>query len=1054
MELYEQMESVTKLGRDAFRQAIANARYFRSKLLAEIMRLAINGIKAQVDGKDRDQILDEIEECDQQILEWEYLTICRSILREDHHEWDYATSSLFIVLPADLSSWDDQDPATHQFRFYFLCDNHDVYIDSQDTPSHIHLSDHPGYDLKRPQEFFQAYGDYVLHMLRLIKNGYSDENYDIPALYSFDVLWSHDFDGPGDRLSKENITFLVDKAIDYLQELSAPKWLSALGLNHGESDAIKAFLEVVDGNDTEGNLHRFIRSDQRVFWVCQTHALQRIDPASLKQLQEFVDAHGGHVDMQHATLRVKLNSKSEGDIFCNLLTVARHVFDISVKLDWAISRLEVEKLCEDIAETGAVVLGIDGVAVNTHPQNNVQYMINLFGDIIAHKGIRLITLLNYPRPQEQCLYTGMFEVQLRSSPLRSTFSWVDLRRDLDKFSDKVSYVPAVYDRKAASRVLQSALAHHGFPDITKITIFHETWNGIFDLEKGAFVAVQSYDMMCPKVVVSSTSLQRLTQDLTNAEFIQDTYRTVESNAGLKELNISTYGRNVLHQAEQIVRLCRNSSRPLRLTLLDRMPDTLGRIVVQVTISGESHYYPNDEAMATSGIDAWLRTQEQSLNCFPEIDQLQWHLRLSDDSALFLDMVTEQHPLVLDLILDITELSMVGLSSVQNFLRRSSLEQVNILCSPFEPTMSAAITKVLCSVQWSVLKSLVLSGDSINDWIRLWTPGAAPGLLSLEIRGTGSTLQELSHSSVLFLHELVSTSLLVELRLENVVLQDKYDWVLIFEAMDPSLVRTCQLCERGINQLTSVTEAADKIASRFRVGQEGENAQLILNSFTLDISHRSRVELTSVQHILSRSNLSHLRIVCTPIDPGLAETVDQVFQAISWATVISLELCGVNIEEWLQFYASIEASELQRLALRGTRYPPQKLSNSSVQIVANQFLIFCPLEELTFSNVVLQDLDDWEHIVDAMDPLVLSVHMCKISTLQFLACSVAVDQFSLKYDTPEYASEDSESSETDMLHKNVGYSDGSDTEERGNTWSDESDSEVKGSTHILTTRMSD
>ncbi|KAG0011616.1 hypothetical protein BGZ81_002075 [Podila clonocystis] len=1049
MELYEQMEASIKLGRDAFRQVATNAQYFRSKLLAEIMRLAIAGVRAQVYGKDRDQILSEIEECDQQILGWEHLTICRSILHDHHHQWDYATSSLFIVLPTDLGSWDDQDPATHQFRLYFLCDNR-IHSGSQDMPLHIHLSDHMGYDLKQPREFFQAYGDYVLRVLKLIKDGYCDDNYNVPALDSFDILWSHGSEAPYDQLSMDNITSLIDKAISYLQELSLPKWLSALGMTRSESDAIKAYLEVVDGNDTEGNLHRYIRYDQRVFWVCQAHALQWIDLGSLQHLQEFAGTHGGLADIQHATLKVELSSKSEADKFYNLLTAAGYTFDISVKLNWAASRSEVKKLCKHIARTGTVVLDIDGITLNTHPQNQVQYMTNIFGSKIAqNNGIRLVTLLNYPQPQEQCIYTGMFEVQLTSSPLRSTFSWTDLRMELDKFSNTISYVQAASECKEAPRVLKSTVAKHGLPDFTSITIRHESWDGIFDLEQGAFVEVQSYDMRCPKLAASSAPLQRLIQHLTNVEFDQETYRAVESNAGLKELNISTYGRNVLHQAEKIVQLCQNSSSPLQLTLLDRMPDTRGRVVAQVTIARESHPHANTAALSTSEIYAHPCTLEQSLDRFTCIDPLHWHLRLSDDSAMFLDLITQQHPRVLALItLDITGLTNIGLSSVQNFLKRSIIDRIIILCSPIDPTMTGAIAQVLCSVQWTVLKSLTLLGDNIDEWIQIWASVAAPSLLSLEIRGTGATPHILTHSSTLFLHELVSASPLIELHLENVLLQDKHDWCLIIDCTDPLLLQTCQLCERSINQLMSITKAVDWFTSRFNIsGQEGENTRLILDSFTLDISHRSRADLASVQHILSRSSLGHLRVVCTPIDLELAEFVDQVLKAINWRTVISLELSGNSINEWVQFYTSIGAPQLQRLTLRGTGWAAKQLSKSGVQILAKQFLLFCPLVELTFNDIVLQDPDDWEVIVHGINPWVLKDFlMCEKSKQQFLACSIAVDLYNSKYGIGEYAIVDSDSNESDIEDIRAGYSEGLDTDEGSSPWSDESDWEDKGSTH--------
>jgi hypothetical protein len=46
--------------------------------------------------------------------------------------------------------------------------------------------------------------------------------------------------------------------------------------------------------------------------------------------------------------------------------------------------------------------------------------------------------------------------------------------------------------------------------------------------------------------------------------------------------------------------------------------------------------------------------------------------------------------------------------------------------------------------------------------------------------------ELSHSSILFVHHVVFANATVELSLGNVQLQDKRDWELIVESMDPSV----------------------------------------------------------------------------------------------------------------------------------------------------------------------------------------------------------------------------------------------------------------------------
>ncbi|KAF9312921.1 hypothetical protein BG006_004260, partial [Podila minutissima] len=137
-------------------------------------------------------------------------------------------------------------------------------------------------------------------------------------------------------------------------------------------------------------------------------------------------------------------------------------------------------------------------------------------------------------------------------------------------------------------------------------------------------------------------------------------------------------------------------------------------------------------------------------------------------------------------------SHIGLASVQNVLHRSRLEYLHILCTSFDTT-SESTTQILGSVHWLTLKSLILSGDNIDEWIRLWPlPIVAPQLMRLQIRGAEPTEQELSHASALFVHQLVYAHPLMELHLKHIHFEDKHDLDLITENMDLVLLKAFSL----------------------------------------------------------------------------------------------------------------------------------------------------------------------------------------------------------------------------------------------------------------------
>ncbi|KAF9309183.1 hypothetical protein BG003_010083 [Podila horticola] len=519
--------------------------------------------------------------------------------------------------------------------------------------------------LKRPQDFFREYGDYTLRLLKIVKQGYSNAKYLIPPLNTSKVLWNCDPYVIGDNFTKETLESLIDKAISHLQELFLPK-AKNLSMTRNQAAAIKTYLDVHDG-DAEGNLIRYVNGDQDVHWICDRHAFQLVSLGSVDILKAFVLGHGGRIDIQQATLSIELGSAVEADQFRTSLTNTSFTFDISIKLSWKATRSYIKDLCQDIATTKTVVLAIDGVTLDIRPQDHVQYATNLCADIVRNTKLRLITLLNYPRPQAQLICAGRCSVQ-SMSPLRdSVHSWVELKADLQEF-DYLSDMQEVPDINiAVAEWLQIVSLRHGLSNVTMMTADYGNRAAVFDLKKGGFVEAYSLDKACPKIVLSCGSLQTLTVDINSLEFDHEFFHVVQESTSLLELNICFRGRKILYDAEQI-----------------------------------------------------------------------------------------------------------------NILRRSSLEYLSIVCTPFDPILSDSIAEVLDSVQWFTVKWLVLSGENIDGWLQLWSHAAAYQLLFLAIQGAGPNLQELSHSSVLFVHHLIATGMLLELHHQNIELQEKNDWALIEE----------------------------------------------------------------------------------------------------------------------------------------------------------------------------------------------------------------------------------------------------------------------------------
>lgn len=799
--LNAELQIDTDSRRNVFQQLTVNSRFYYSEALGELDRLESQGIRVEVDGMTKEELCAYLHDLQRKTLLPEYLNSCRTLLDNLDISWHYPAPRLFLVLPEDLDSWDASDPATHSFRLFFMCD-HWRYGDAlEDIPQHVHLSNHPGYSIKRPQEFFQIYGDYALRVLQMVERGYSDNHFKISPLDTFKILWGHDPVITGSQISRDTIGSLVDKAIAYLQQLSPPKLIKEPSLTKKQAADIKTYLDAQEGVNTRGNLHRVFRFDSSAvlatlgaYWMCPVHSQECLNHEVLEALMDFVEDRGGNVNMQQATLKVDLGSETEADQFCQLLQDTEHIFNVTTKLCWKATRSSVKKLCQGVARANARALELDGVGLDIHPQDRVKCMKDFFGDIILQStGLMAIALFNYPRPQAQCLYLRRIFLELQSSLPQSSFNWMRLDQVGEKFSFSFSRAKQVSDLHAVASEFTSALEENGIETtaaLVTIGSYELNYVFVFDLEKLAFVEYFCKDMKSDRNAHFSGTARKLTVHFNDPQFDNGLSDVVQVNSMLENLNVSYYGQNILYYTENIVRLWLNSSTTSQLTLIDRMRDTQGRVVARLARRRDCSILEAITAISAHKTDACPNDCKRQLDLSKEILFLQWNCdhvfsRLSDYSASFLEMATVQHPSVLTLLtLDTSQLSRQGLTSIQNILRQSHLEQLIIICTPIDPKISDSVAKALGSVQWSTLKSLRFLGAHIDAWIRLWmsphnnpltisASGEGPRLRQLYLCSTASNRQQLLHTSALFIHGLVYLSPSIEVIFKNIILDEHF-----------------------------------------------------------------------------------------------------------------------------------------------------------------------------------------------------------------------------------------------------------------------------------------
>ncbi|KAF9342973.1 hypothetical protein BGX34_007402, partial [Mortierella sp. NVP85] len=200
----------------------------------------------------------------------------KSLLNQTYELHEYPIPRLFIVLPADSSSWNPMNILANKFRLYFLCEcgEHTKSTNSK-IPHHIHLAKHEGYDITRPKEFFHQYGSYILTILRMLKFGISVAGVAVPTLSLLvqdDALQKA---SSSLKMLVGNIQSGMDQVIGCIEGVTEDEGVvdgcseqmeNNEALEGADLRQLETFLKDKDENRVLGNLYRTVTSEGHVKW--------------------------------------------------------------------------------------------------------------------------------------------------------------------------------------------------------------------------------------------------------------------------------------------------------------------------------------------------------------------------------------------------------------------------------------------------------------------------------------------------------------------------------------------------------------------------------------------------------------------------------------------------------------------------------------------------------------------------------------------------------------------------------------------------------------------
>ncbi|KAI8603003.1 hypothetical protein EDD21DRAFT_403198 [Dissophora ornata] len=285
-----------------------------------------------------------------------------AILTQNYELHEYTIPRLFIVLPETSTSWDPTTMLYTKFRLHFICEcGEHTKASGSNIPHHLHLSNHVGYVVNKPTEFFEKYGPFLLLMLEIIKLGSRVAGHVVPALASLKVVNALDFAQSSVDSVTSNIIRGVDYSLAYLEESRSliqkssdidvegdarallhdlgSYFTGVEGLEGVKLRQLGSYLKASNSDKLLGNLYRMTTKDGHIKWVCRHHYRAVYQEAHTQKLRDVVKLAGGVFDEQLGSIKVTLKSSFAAAKFYDAISKAKAVvYDMDITFDWDCSR--------------------------------------------------------------------------------------------------------------------------------------------------------------------------------------------------------------------------------------------------------------------------------------------------------------------------------------------------------------------------------------------------------------------------------------------------------------------------------------------------------------------------------------------------------------------------------------------------------------------------------------------------------------------------------------------------------------------------------------------
>ncbi|KAK3825650.1 MAG: hypothetical protein J3Q66DRAFT_384803 [Benniella sp.] len=266
-----------------------------------------------------DMILQQMQQCQRDTIYRQSLIHYRIQEHLGAPLGDLLVPRFFIVLPKNVSLSDGQrDSSSLTFRLHFLCEgiSYSPIKDTKDGGGtkgmcDIHMTNHPGYDIKDPKTFFGKYGSYILATMYMIKHGAVGPGFVVPPLAHSKLVAKIGNKQECLVSVKKDIGRLIDIAISHLEDTPAIEseinTTSHWSLELPDQAELKSYLDNIKDEHFSGDLHRLIAQGRHCTWMCGEHQHAWV----IRRLEDVVNTIGETYSEDSKKIAINCDTEDE-----------------------------------------------------------------------------------------------------------------------------------------------------------------------------------------------------------------------------------------------------------------------------------------------------------------------------------------------------------------------------------------------------------------------------------------------------------------------------------------------------------------------------------------------------------------------------------------------------------------------------------------------------------------------------------------------------------------------------------------------------------------------